>query len=157
VWCGTLCQAVLLGQHFSMILWLLLSLRPPRRINSVSQGNACQLCRYIFSKQDRAWPHTTNAELDVLKENSDNQVLSNHFPEWLGYGCSWPQYSLNVNPYNYFLWGFVKDKFTKATHDQMKNWNKKFQQLCSASVNKLQLQLCGISDISGHGCQWCTY
>lgn len=27
--------------------------------------------KYIF-KLDKAWPHTENAELDVLNENSDN-------------------------------------------------------------------------------------
>jgi hypothetical protein len=80
----------------------------------------------IFSfKQDRAWPHTENAELDMLNENSDNQVLSDPGLEMGDPGHN----TLDVNPYNNFLWGFVKDKFTKAIYNQMKNINKKFQLL----------------------------
>jgi hypothetical protein len=43
-----------------------------------------------FFQKDRAWPHTADAVLDVLNENTDQRVLSNHLPEWFGYGWPWP-------------------------------------------------------------------
>jgi hypothetical protein len=64
----------------------------------------------------RAWPrahahahahaHTVIAVLDVLNENTDKGVLSNHFPEQFEYGWSWSPYSPDFNPHNYFLWAF---------------------------------------------------
>jgi hypothetical protein len=59
-----------------------------------------------FFQWDGAQPHTANAVLDVLNENFDDRVLSNHFPEWFGYGRSWPPYSPDLNPCDYFLWAF---------------------------------------------------
>jgi hypothetical protein len=39
--------------------------------------------------------------------------LPNRFPEQFGYGWSWPSYSPDLNPCNYFLWGFLKDTVYK--------------------------------------------
>jgi hypothetical protein len=66
-----------------------------------------------FFQQDGARPHTANAVLDVLNENFDGSVLSNRFPERFGCGWSWPPYSSDVNPCDYFLWGFLKDTVSK--------------------------------------------
>jgi hypothetical protein len=54
-----------------------------------------------------ARPHTANAVLDVLNENFDDRVLSNGFPERFGYWWSWPPYSPDFNPCDYFLWVFL--------------------------------------------------
>jgi hypothetical protein len=54
----------------------------------------CVSFRWTFFQQDRALPHTSNLMLNVLSEHFDNRVLSYHFPEQLGYGWSWPPYSL---------------------------------------------------------------
>jgi hypothetical protein len=54
-----------------------------------------------------------NVVLDVLNENFDDRVLSNCFPEWFRYGWSWPPYAPDLNPCDYFLWGFLKDTVYK--------------------------------------------
>jgi len=33
----------------------------------------------------------------------------NGFPECFGCGWSWPPCSPDINPYDYFLWGYLKD------------------------------------------------
>jgi hypothetical protein len=57
--------------------------------------------------------HIANTLLDVLNEHFDDRVLSNHFPERFGYGWSWPPYYPDLNPCDYFLWGFLKDTVYK--------------------------------------------
>jgi len=64
----------------------------------------------IFSPhKDGARPHRANALLDVLHDAFGSCVLSNLFPESFRCG-SLPPCSPDINPRDYFLWGYLKDR-----------------------------------------------
>jgi hypothetical protein len=63
-------------------------------------------------------------------KNFDDRVLSNCFSQQFGYGWSWPPYSPDLNPCNYFLWGFLKD----AVYKNNLHTIKELQQEISAAV-----------------------
>ena len=60
--------------------------------------------------QDGARPHTANLVLDLLHENFENRVMSNRFPERFHGGSMWPPHSPDLNPCDFFLWGFMKEQ-----------------------------------------------
>jgi hypothetical protein len=105
-----------------------------------------------FLQQDWAQPHIANAVLDVLKENFDDRVLSNHFPQWFEYGWSWLPYSPDLNPCDYFLRGFLKDTVYKNNPHTIKELK---QEISAAVINvseeTLAAVVCKISDV---GCRW---
>ena len=61
--------------------------------------------------QDGALPHRTNEVLDFLDEHFPNRVLG---LGCRGKGIDWPPYSPDLNPCDFFLWGYLKDKVYAA-------------------------------------------
>ena len=60
--------------------------------------------------QDGASPHTANVVLDFLYETFNLRVMSHRFPERHEGGKLWPLHSPDINPCDFFLWGFLKEK-----------------------------------------------
>lgn len=60
--------------------------------------------------QDGARPHTANIVLDFLHEIFNMRVISDRFPNRFHGGQSWPPHSPDLNPCDYFLWGYLKEK-----------------------------------------------
>jgi hypothetical protein len=60
--------------------------------------------------QDGARPHTANVVLDFLHDIFDSHVISNRFPDRFACAQNWPPNSPDLNPCDYFLWGFLKEK-----------------------------------------------
>ena len=60
--------------------------------------------------QDGARPHTANVVLDFLHETFNANVISNRFPNRFACGQNWAPNSSDLNPCDYFLWGFLKEK-----------------------------------------------
>lgn len=60
--------------------------------------------------QDGAMPHRTQAVFDVLDEHFHGQVLALGYESRFGCGLNWPPYSPDLNPCDYFLWGYLKDQ-----------------------------------------------
>jgi hypothetical protein len=60
--------------------------------------------------QDGARPHTVNVVLDFLQDAFDSRVISNRFPDRFASRQNWPPNSPDLNPCDYFLWGFLKEK-----------------------------------------------
>jgi hypothetical protein len=48
--------------------------------------------------------------LDFLNDTFDLHVISNQFPDHFTRGQNWPPYSPDLNPCDYFLWGFLEEK-----------------------------------------------
>jgi hypothetical protein len=71
-----------------------------------------------------------NVTLHVLNENFDDRVLSDHFLERFVYGWSWPPYSRDLNPCDYFLRSFLKD----AVYKNNSHTIQELQQGISAAV-----------------------
>jgi hypothetical protein len=74
---------------------------------------------YLWFMQDGARPHTANVVLDFLL---DFHVITNWCPDRFTCGQNWPPNSLDFNPCDYFLWGFLKEnifsKKKKKSHKQ---------------------------------------
>jgi hypothetical protein len=68
--------------------------------------------------QDGARPHTANVVSDFLPVTFDSHVISNEFPDRFTCGQKWPLKSPDLNPCDYYLWGFLKEKifFGKAAN-----------------------------------------
>ena len=69
----------------------------------------CSLYARWF-QQDGARPHTTPEVLEFLHSKFQNRIVSNRFPQQFQCGFSWPPCSPDLNPCDYFLWGYLKDK-----------------------------------------------
>ncbi len=67
-----------------------------------------QFQRFIF-QQDEAKPHTATGTLMLLYGILGDGVISNIYPKIFNKGWSWPLYSPDLSPLDYFLWGSVKD------------------------------------------------
>lgn len=63
-----------------------------------------------FFMQDGARPHTARIVLEYLSEVFNERVISNRYPENFQRGFSWPAYSPDLNPCDFFLWGYLKDR-----------------------------------------------
>jgi hypothetical protein len=60
--------------------------------------------------QDGARPHTANVVLVFLRDIFDSLVISNQCPDRFKCGQNWPPNSPDLNPFDYFLRGFLKEK-----------------------------------------------
>jgi hypothetical protein len=60
--------------------------------------------------QDGATPHTANTVLDFLHENFGPCVISHRYPDRHACRQLWPPNSPDLNPCDFFLWGFFKEK-----------------------------------------------
>lgn len=60
--------------------------------------------------QDGATPHTSAGSLDFLNYYFDDRIISRKYIERFGYGLSWPPYSPDLTPCDFFLWGYLKDR-----------------------------------------------
>jgi len=58
----------------------------------------------IYFQQDGAAPHTSNTVLEWLDDTFGRRLIS------LKTELSWPPHSPDLNPLDFFLWGFVKSK-----------------------------------------------
>ena len=71
--------------------------------------NRGHLKKAIF-QQDGAKLHTSDENLLLLRNVFKKREISNHFPNLFNCGWNWPPYSPDLNPCDYFLWGYLKDR-----------------------------------------------
>jgi hypothetical protein len=67
-----------------------------------------------FFQQDGTGPYTENVFLDVLHDVFGSHVLSNLYPELFGCGWSWPPCSPDINIYDYYIWGYIRDRLYRT-------------------------------------------
>jgi hypothetical protein len=65
---------------------------------------------HMWFMQDGGRSHTANVVLDFLHDIFDSYIISNWFPDRFACGQNWPPNSPDLNPCDYFLWGFFKEK-----------------------------------------------
>ena len=68
-------------------------------------------------------PHRTQDVFQMLLENFGTRVIGLGFPDHAGDGIEWPPYSPHLNPCDFFLWGFLKDRVYRGgpeTLEQLK-------------------------------------
>lgn len=61
-------------------------------------------------QQDGARPHRTDEVFEVISEYFGNRVMALDYKEFNEEGIDWPPYSPDLNPCDFFLWGYLKDR-----------------------------------------------
>lgn len=74
--------------------------------------------------QDGATPHRTSQIFSTLHSFFDEHVIGLGYPRFSGGGLEWPPYSPDLNPCDYFLWGFMKDKVYAKQPKDLKELQK---------------------------------
>lgn len=75
-------------------------------------------------QQDGARPHRTQEVFDVVKEHFGGRIIALDAFRFTGDGIDWPPYSPDLNPCDFFLWGYLKDNVYRCaprTLDDLKN------------------------------------
>ncbi|KAJ6648705.1 hypothetical protein Bhyg_03936 [Pseudolycoriella hygida] len=81
------------------------------------------ILQHSYLMQDGATPHTCNATLDLLNQYFGERIVSGRYVERFGYGLSWPAYSPDLSPCDFFLWGYLKGRVYRnrpTTIDELK-------------------------------------
>lgn len=65
--------------------------------------------------QDGALPHRTNDVFQSLDEHFSGRVIGLGYPTKFNGGLDWPPYSPDLNPCDFFLWGYLKDRVYKES------------------------------------------
>src|ERR1700722_14562276 len=76
------------------------------------------------SCQDGATPHRTKDVFETLFNCFNTPVIGLNYPKFAKGGLEWPPYSPDLNPLDFFFWGYLKDKVYKnnpRTLSELKN------------------------------------
>lgn len=57
--------------------------------------------------QDGATAHTCNA---TLNEYFEDRIVSGRYRDRFGYGLTWPAYSPDLSPCDFYLWDYLKSR-----------------------------------------------
>jgi len=90
----------------------------------------CSLHAQWF-QQDGARPHTTPEVLEFLHSKFQHCIVSNHFPQQFQCGFSWPPCSPDLNPCDYFLWGYLKDKVFSSAPRTLPELKERIKESCA--------------------------
>jgi hypothetical protein len=110
------------GKNYAMMLDSLL-LPQMRRRQGCLHGQ--------WFKQDGARPHTTPEVLEFLHSKFQHTIMSSHFPQQFQCGFSWPPCSPDLNPYDYFLWGYLKGKVFGSAPRSLPKLKKRIKESCA--------------------------
>ena len=102
-----------------------------------------QIDRYWFM-QDGATPHRTAAVFELLNQHFDDRVIGLGYRNRYDTGIDWPPSSPDLNPCDYFMWGYIKDVVYKKQYNTIEEveqaireafWNIPIQHINSAILN----------------------
>ena len=68
--------------------------------------------------------------LDFLYETFNLRVMSRRFTERLEGGKLWPPHSPDINPCDFFLWGFLKEKVFQRRPENVAQLRAHIAKLC---------------------------
>ena len=87
--------------------------------------------------QDGATPHRTKDVFESLAAKFDGRVIGLGYPGFKGGGIEWPPYSPDLNPCDFFLWGFLKDRVYKRTPKNLQQLTTAIQTEIAAIDNEM--------------------
>lgn len=98
--------------------------KPPNSINGrmyrrmlaegfIPEAQRMGCCEDFYFMQDGAPPHRVASVFEVLSENFSERVIALGYPGYSDSGINWPPYSCDLNPCDFFLWGYMKDSIFK--------------------------------------------
>lgn len=76
----------------------------------IPEAHALDLVEGYTYMQDGATPHRTHRVFECLEEHFGGRVIGLGYPNWNGEGLEWPPNSPDLNPCDFFLWGYLKDR-----------------------------------------------
>ncbi|KAI6648744.1 hypothetical protein LOD99_7131 [Oopsacas minuta] len=90
----------------------------------------------ITFQQDDAPPHITKVVLDFLREKFDKQLISRNCDFF------WPPYSPDLNPCDFYLWGYLKSKvysnpIPETTEDLKRNIRWEIRRIKAETLKKV--------------------
>ena len=63
----------------------------------------------FYFMQDGATPHRTKEVFEAIYNVYGNRVIGLRYPKFAHGEIAWPPYSPDLNPYDFFLWVYIKD------------------------------------------------
>ena len=73
----------------------------------------------FWFQQDGARPSRSRDVFSLLYEHFGNQVIALDFKNHFEGGMDWPPYSPDLNPCDFFLWGYLKDRVYQEPHSSL--------------------------------------
>lgn len=104
--------------------------------------------------QDGARPHRTIDTFKVLEEHFGRKIIALDTKKFTGNGIEWPAYSPDLNPCDFFLWGYLKDNVYKQSPQTISDLkslieieiskisNTTFGRISNEVVNRLRNLIC---------------
>jgi hypothetical protein len=83
--------------------------------------------------------------LDFLHDIFDSCIISNRFPNRFAGGQNWPQNSPHLNPYDYFLWGFLKENTFSKKPETIMELRASIIQPCNEIIEDMCHQIINIT------------
>ncbi|KAK9759089.1 hypothetical protein QE152_g242 [Popillia japonica] len=71
--------------------------------------------------QDGARPHRTEEVFNILEEHFGNRIIGLDAQQFTGGGITWPPYSPDLTPCDFYLWGSLKDMVYRDGIDTLDN------------------------------------
>lgn len=97
----------------------------------------CEELGDAFLMQDGATPHTANKTLQFLHKIFKNRVISGKFKDLFNCGYSWPPYSPDLNPCDFFLWGYLKQRVYSRQPSTIEDMEEMIAQEVEAMTEEL--------------------
>ena len=88
--------------------------------------------------QDGARPHRTAEVFSVLNQHFGDRVIGLDYPGSSLEGLEWPPYSPDLNPCDYFLWGYLKDKVWQSNPKTI----SELKRAISGQVAEISTEIC---------------
>ena len=79
----------------------------------VPGARRCRMLRKYWFMQDGARPHRTAEVFHFLQATFRNRIVALGTLALTGHDVEWPPYSPDLNPSDFFLWDYLKDRVFK--------------------------------------------
>ena len=109
------------GENYAMMLDSFLPQLRRRR---------CTLHAQWF-QQDGARPHTNPEVLEFRHSKFQHRTVFIPYPQQFQCGFSWPPWTPDLNPCDYFLWGYLKDKVFSSAPRTLPQLKEKIKESCA--------------------------
>ena len=86
----------------------------------------------VYFQQNGATCHTSSETIGLLFENVPGRVISRNGD------CNWPPRSCDLTPLDFFLWGYVKDKFHADAPQSIQELKEKIRTV----IDEIEAQMC---------------
>lgn len=108
-WCG-ISGDVIAGPY-----WFNQTVNAERYMSMLKDGffpfaESKQAVSSFYYQQDGARSHWTRNVFNLLQDKFQDRIIGLDSNQFTGGGIDWPPYSPDLNPCDYFLWGYLKDR-----------------------------------------------